>query len=158
MATNSTSSWAVAGFAAALHVALVIAAFGFVSLLADLEPVPDPEAGRLVGPLTVAASVGALLVLLGRGLGRGIRPWSLAGLALLVTWAAGVVGATLAYAAATGTILAAVLFGLEFMTIGFGVIIPVSGALVALLAAVTVRAQEGGVDRPRWPWERDDDE
>jgi hypothetical protein len=158
MATNPTSAWPVAGFAAALHVALIVAAFGFVSLLADIEPVPDPEAGRLVAPLTVAASVAALLVLLGRGLGRGIRPWSLAGLALIVTWAAGVVGATLSYGAATGTVLAAVLFALSFMTFGFGVIIPITGALVALLAAVTVRAQEGGVERPKWPWERDDEE
>lgn len=158
MARNPTSAWPVASFAAALHVALIVAAFGFVSLLADIEPVPDPEAGRLVAPLTVAASVGALLVLLGRALGRGIRPWSVAGLALVVTWAAGVVGATLSYAAATGTVLAAVLFALSFMTIGFGAIIPVTGALVALLAAVTVRAQQGGVERPRWPWERDDEE
>lgn len=158
MATNSTSSWAFAGFAAALHVALIVAAFGFVSLLADVEPVPDPEAGRLVAPLTVAASVIALLVLLGRGLGRGLRPWSLAGLALLATWAAGVVGATVSYAAATGTILASLLFALSFMTAGFGAIIPVTGALVALLAAVTVRAQQGGVERPKWPWERDGEE
>jgi hypothetical protein len=158
MASNPTSAWPVAGLAAALHLALIVAAFGFVSLLADVEPVPDPAAGRLVAPITVAASVAALLVLLGRGLGRGVRPWSLAGLALVVTWAAGVVGATLAYAAATGTILAAVLFALSFMSIGFGVIIPITGALVALLAAVTVRAQQGGVERPRWPWERDDEE
>jgi hypothetical protein len=158
MATNPTSAWPVAGFAAALHVALIVAAFGFLSLLADVEPVPDPAAGRLVAPITVAASVGSLLVLLGRGLGRGVRPWSIAGLALLVTWGAGVVGATLSYAAATGTVLAAVLFALSFMTIGFGVIIPITGALVALLAAVTVRAQQGGVERPKWPWERDDEE
>jgi hypothetical protein len=51
-----------------------------------------------------------------------------------------------------------VLFALSFMTFGFGVIIPITGALVALLAAVTVRAQEGGVERPKWPWERDDEE
>ncbi len=57
-----------------------------------------------------------------------------------------------------GLVLAAVLFALSFMTIGFGVIIPITGALVALLAAVTVRAQQGGVERPKWPWERDDEE
>ena len=68
------------------------------------------------------------------------------------------IAATLAYAAATGTVLAALLFALSFMTAGFGLIIPVTGALVALLAAVTARAQQGGVERPRWPWERDDEE
>jgi hypothetical protein len=158
MASNSASAWTVAGFAAALHLALIVAAFGFVSLLAEADPIADPAAGRLVGPITVGASVLALLLLLGFGLTRGVRPWSLAGLALLVTWAAGVLAATLAYAAATGTVLAALLFALSFMTAGFGLIIPVTGALVALLAAVTARAQQGGVERPRWPWERDDEE
>jgi hypothetical protein len=158
MAANSTSAWTVAGFATALHVALVVAAFGMLSLLADAEPIADPAAGRLVGPITVGVSALALLLVLGSSLGRGMRPWSLAGIALLLTWAAGVVGAALAYAVATGTVLAAVLFALSFMTVGFGVIIAIAGALVALLAAVTVRAQEGGAERPRWPWERDDEE
>ncbi|MBM7505718.1 hypothetical protein ACFPER_01280 [Agromyces aurantiacus] len=158
MATNSGNAWAVAGFAAALEVALVVAAFGLVSLFADAEPIADPAAGRLVGPITIGAAVLALLLLLGVALDRGVRPWSLAGLALVVTWAAGVLAATVAYAAATGTLLAALIFALSFMTVGFGLIIPVSAALVALLAAVTARAQRGGVERPRWPWERDDEE
>ncbi len=157
MAPNSTNAWAVAGFAAALQLALIVATFGLVSLFADAEPIADPEAGRLVGPITIGFSVLALLLLLGAVLARGIRPWSAAGLALVVTWASGVVAATIAYAISTGTLLAALLFAAEFMTIGFGVIIPLTGALVALLAAVTVRAQRGGVDRPRWPWERDDE-
>ncbi|MGR0319254.1 DUF6121 family protein [Agromyces sp. ZXT2-3] len=158
MASNPVSAWPVAGFAAALDLALIVATFGFVSLLADLEPIPDPAAGRLVGPITIGAAVGALLLLLGTTLGRGIRSWSLAGLALLVTWATGVVAGTIAYAASTGTILAAFLFALSFMSVGFGLIIPIASALVALLAAVTVRAGEGGVERPRWPWERDDEQ
>jgi hypothetical protein len=157
MATNSTSPWVVAGFAAALHCALVVAVFGVVSLLLDAEPVADPAAGRLVGPIAVGASVLALLLLLGGALGRGLRPWSRAGLAVLVTWAAGVAGATLSNAVATGTVLAALLFAMSYMTAGFGLIIVLSGALVALLAAATVRAQAGGLERPRWPWERDDD-
>lgn len=158
MATDSTSPWVVAGFAAALHGALVVAAFGVVSLLADLEPVADPAAGRLVGPITVGFSVLALFLLLGVGLRRGLRPWSLAGLAVLATWAAGVLGATLSYAAATGTILASFLFALRFMSFGFGLLIVAAAALVALLASATVRAQRGGIERPRWPWERDDEE
>jgi hypothetical protein len=158
VATNSTSAWTVAGFAAALQLALIVAAFGLVSLFADVEPISDPAAGRLVGPITVGVSVFALLLLLGGALTRGIRPWSAAGLALVVTWAAGVVGAAIAYAVSTGTLLAAAIFAASFMTFGFGVIIPITGALVALLAAVTVRAERGGVDRPRWPWERDDEE
>ncbi|BDZ55497.1 DUF6121 family protein [Agromyces marinus] len=157
MGSNSSSAWAVAGFATALLVAIVVAAFGFLSLLADLEPVGDPAAGILVGPATVAGSVGAFLLLAGTGLTRGLRTWSLAGLALLATWAGGILAGTIAYAASTGTVLAAFLFALAFMTVGFGAIIPVAAALVAVLASATVRAQRGGVERPRWPWERDDD-
>lgn len=155
---STGSAWPVAGFAAALHVALIVAAFGFLSLFADAEPVPDPAAGRLVGPIIVAAAVAALLVLLGLGLARGIRPLSLAGLAVLVTWLAGALAGTIAYAIATGTLLASVIFAFSFMSVGFGVIIPLMAAPVALLASMTVQAQQGGADRPRWPWERDDDE
>ena len=158
MATNSSSAWTVAGFAAALDLALVVAAFGLVSLFADAEPIADPAAGRLVGPITIGVAVLALLVLLGFALTRGMRPWSIAGLAILVGWAAGVAGATVAYAVSTGTLLAALIFALSFMTVGFGVIIVIAGAIVALLADVTFRAQQGGVDRPRWPWERDDEQ
>ncbi|WP_353826727.1 DUF6121 family protein [Agromyces sp. SYSU T0242] len=157
MASGSSSAWAVAGLGAALDLALIVATFGFLSLLADLEPIADPAAGRLVGPITVGVAVGSLLVLLGVGLARGARTGALAGLALLVTWASGVVAATLAYGAATGTILAALLFALGFMTVGFGAIIPISSALVAVLAGATVGAQRGGIERPRWPWERDDE-
>jgi hypothetical protein len=149
VATNSSSAWTVAGFAAALDLALVVAAFGLVSLFADAEPIADPAAG---------VAVLALLVLLGFALTRGMRPWSIAGLAILVGWAAGVAAATVAYAVSTGTLLAALIFALSFMTVGFGVIIVIAGAIVALLAAVTFRAQQGGVDRPRWPWERDDEQ
>ncbi|MGR2752999.1 hypothetical protein [Agromyces arachidis] len=158
MAPDRSSGWPVAGFAAALHLSLIVAAFGFASLLADVEPIADPAAGRLVGPVTIGVAVLAELLLLGSGLTRGVRPWSLAGLAAVVTWAAGVGAATVAYAAATGTLLSALLFALSFMSTGFGLIIPVSGALVALLASVAFRAQRGGVERPRWPWERDDEE
>jgi len=158
MAVERGRAWPVAGFAAALLLALVVCAFGFVSLLTDAEVVADPEAGRLVGPAIVAASVGAVLVFLGLRLPHehGLVVMTLQ--AVLLAWAAGVVAGTVAYALATGTLLAALLFALSFMTIGFGVLMPVLTALVVPLAVVTSRAETGGAERPRWPWERDDEE
>ena len=158
MAIERRRAWVVAGFAAALLLALVVAAFGFVSLLTDAEVVADPEAGRLVGPAIVAASVGSVLVYLGLRLPHehGLVVMTLQ--AVLLAWAAGVVAGTVAYALATGTLLAALLFALSFMTIGFGVLMPVLTALVVPLAVVTSRAETGGAERPRWPWERDDEE
>jgi hypothetical protein len=158
MAIERRRAWVVAGFAAALLLALVVCAFGFVSLLTDAEVVADPEAGRLVGPAIVAASVGAVLVFLGLRLPRehGLVAMTLQG--VLLAWSAGVVAGTIAYGLATGTVLAALLFALSFMTLGFGVLVPALTALVVPLAAVTARAEAGGAERPRWPWERDDEQ
>jgi hypothetical protein len=158
MAIERRRGWIVAGFAAALLLALVVAAFGFVSLLTDAEVVADPAAGRLVGPAIVGVSVGAVLVFLGLRLPREHGLLAMTLQAVLIAWAAGVVAGTVAYALATGTLLAALLFALQFMSIGFGVLIPVLTALVVPLAGVTARAEAGGAERPRWPWERDDEQ
>ena len=40
------NAWVVAAFAAALDLALVVCAYGFVSLLTDAEVIASPEAGR----------------------------------------------------------------------------------------------------------------
>jgi hypothetical protein len=150
--------WVVAGFAAALYLALVVCAYGFVSLLTDVEVIADPDAGLLVGPAIVGASVAALLLHLGRSLAHPSRTARITILAAVWTWCAAVVVAVVGYAIATGTVLAAVLFGLGFGIGWFGLLIPALAALVAWLAALVARAQEAGADRPRWPWERRDEE
>jgi len=152
------SAWVVAGFAAALYLALIVCVYGFVSLLTDAEVIPSPQAGLLVGPAIVGASVAALLLHLGRALRPPERVLASALLAALWTWLAAVVVAIVAYAIATGTVLAAVLFGLGFGVSWFGLLIPFLAALVTWLAAAVARAQAGGADRPRWPWERRDEE
>ena len=152
------SAWVVAGFAAALDLALVVCAYGFVSLLTDAEVIPDAAAGLLVGPAIVGASVAALLLHLGRALRRPDRVLGPTLLAALWSWLAAVVVAIVGYAIATGTVLASLLFGLGFGVSPFGLLIPACAALVAWLALLVVRAQSGGADRPRWPWERRDEE
>jgi Family of unknown function (DUF6121) len=152
------SPWVVAGFASALYLALVVCAYGFVSLLTDMEVIADPDAGLLVGPAIVGASVAALLLYLGRSLAYPSRTARITLLAAVWTWCAAVVVAVVGYAIATGTVLAALLFGLGFGVGWFGLLIPALAAVVAWLAALVARAQEAGADRPRWPWERRDEE
>jgi Family of unknown function (DUF6121) len=152
------SPWVLAGFAAALYLALVVCAYGFVSLLTDVEVIADPDAGLLVGPAIVGASVAALLLYLGRSLADPSRTARITLLAAVWTWCAAVIVAVVGYAIATGTVLAALLFGLGFGVGWFGLLIPALAAVVAWLAALVARAQEAGADRPRWPWERRDEE
>ncbi len=147
----------VAGFAAALYLALVVCVYGFVSLLTGAEVIPSRQAGLFVGPAIVAAAVLALLLHLGYVLRAPGRVPAAVLLAALWTWLAAVIVAIIAFAVATGTVLAALLFGLGFGVSWFGLLIPVLAALVAWLATTVAIAQAGGAERPRWPWERTDE-
>ena len=151
-------AWVIAALTSAAYLALVVCAYGFVSLLTDAEVIASPDAGLLVGPAIVAAAVIALLLHLGRALRRPQRMAGPVLLAALWTWLAAVVVAIVGYALATGTALASVLFGLGFGVGWFGLLIPVLAALVTSFAVLIARGQQAGAERPRWPWERDDDE
>ena len=148
----SRSPWVVAAFAAALDLAVVVCAYGFVSLLTGAEVITSPEAGRLVGPAAVGASVAAVLLTLARTLRHPDRQWPNVGWPALWSWVAAVVVAGVGYAIATGTLLAAMLFGLGFGIGWFGLLIPAVAALVGSLAALVERGRGSGMDRPRWPW------
>lgn len=158
MDAGRRSAWTLAAFAAALDLALVVCTYGFVSLFTGAEPVADGEAGPLVGPVSVAASVTALLLHLARALRTPGRVLGSVLLAALWTWLAAVVAAIVAFAIVTGGVTPSVFFGLGFGIGPFGLLIPASAALVAWLAHLVAGAQQGGADRPRWPWERDDEE
>ncbi len=151
------STWVIAGFATALYLALVVAAYGFVSLLTDADVISSEEAGRLVGPAIVGAAVLAVLLHLGRALRHPERVLAGTLLAAVWAWVAAVVVAIVGYAVATGTVLASLIFGLGFGVGWFGLLIPVLAAIVAWLALLVAGAQSGGIERPRWPWERDEE-
>lgn len=152
------NAWVVAAFAAALDLAAVVCAWGFVSLLTDAEVVTAPDAGRLVGPAAVGASVGAVLLTLARTLRRPERQWASVLFPALWSWVALVVVAAIGYAMATGTVLAALIFGVGLGIGWFGLLIPALAAVVGSLAALVARGRSSGMERPRWPWERDDEE
>lgn len=154
------TAWIVAAFAAALDLALVVCAYGFVSLLTGVEVVVDPEAGLFVAPAAIGASVLALLLTLAVTLRRPDRVWSSVILSAAWTWLAFVVVSVVGYALASegSTLLAALLFGLGFGIGWFGLLIPALAALSASLAVLVARGRDSGMERPRWPWERGEDE
>ncbi|WP_394552978.1 hypothetical protein ACDF64_01305 [Agromyces sp. MMS24-JH15] len=156
---RSSGPWVVAGFAAALDLALVVFAFGFASLLVDADVVAESGVGILVVPAAIGASVAAVLVVLGF---RLRRPDRMAGTVVLTAagaWLSLVLVATLARLLdSTGPALASAAFGLGFGIGWFGLLVPAIAALVASLAVLVARGRAEGMDRPRWPWERDDDE
>ena len=151
-------AWVVAAFASALYLAVVVFAYGFVSLLTDAEVIPSADAGLLVGPAIVGAAVLALLLHLGRALRSPRNTLGVVLLAAAWTWGAAVAVAVIGYVLATGTALAALLFGLGFGVSWFGLLIPALAALVSWLATTVAVAQASGAERPRWPWERNDEE
>jgi hypothetical protein len=154
------TAWIVAAFAAALDLALVVCAFGFVSLLGDVEVIDDPAAGRFVAPAAVGASVVAVLLTLARTLRRPDRMLPSVVASALWSWLAAVVVAVVGFAlASTGnTVVAALLFGLGFGIGWFGLLIPAIAALTASFAVLVARGRDAGMERPRWPWERRDEE
>lgn len=151
------NAWVVAGFAAALDLALVVCAWGFFSLLTDAEVIASAEAGRLLGPAAVGASVAVLLLHLARRLRDPSRMTATVLLAALWTWLALVLVAAIGYAVTTGTLIASLIFGLGLGVGWFGLLVPALAALVAWLAVLVARGMAGGGERPRWPWERDDE-
>jgi len=152
------NAWVVAAFAAALDLAALVCAWGFVSLLTDAEVIASPDAGRLVGPAAAGASVLAVLFTLAHTLRRPDRQWPSVVFAAIWSWLALVVVATVGYAIATGTLLEALLFGLGLGVTWFGLLVPVLAAVVASLAVLVARGRSSGMARPRWPWEHDDEE
>lgn len=158
MQQRSRDAWVVAGFAAALDLALVVCAFGFVSLLLDVEVVGDPAVGVLVAPLAVGASVAALLVTLGVRLRRPERMAATVLIAAVAAWSALVVVAVAARLfSSTDAAFESLRFGLVFGAGWFGLLVPACAAFAASLAVLVARGRQGGMDRPRWPWERDEE-
>ncbi|WP_395245813.1 hypothetical protein ACGGZK_08395 [Agromyces sp. MMS24-K17] len=154
-----TGPWVVAGLAAALDLALVVCAFGLVSLAADVDVVSDPSVGLLVAPTGVGASVLAVLVVLGFRLRHPERMGATVLLVAVASWLALVQGAVVAHLlTTTGAVGASVGFGVGLGIGWFGLLVPVLAALVASLAVLVARGNAAGMERPRWPWEKDEDE
>ncbi|MGK9146168.1 hypothetical protein KXS11_00885 [Plantibacter flavus] len=150
--------WWVAPFAAVTYVALVVCAFGFISLFADLDVVADPEAGPLTGPLMVVVATIVVAWVIVRETRRlplrvSIGTALLAG--LLAWFGYGVSGGVFAAIAARDLAGAAV-FAASTLVAPFSITAGLLAVAVVLGASTVAASSLGHPSRPRWPWERDE--
>ncbi|WP_431245473.1 DUF6121 family protein [Leifsonia xyli] len=154
----------VAFFAAALYAALLVAAFGLIALATDSEPIDDPAAGPLLGPIMVVAATLMLLVFLivigtrvpadrqrvSPGVALGV---AVACYAVYIA-AGGVVGAI----AHPGDPFHYVLFALGQLLRWPAITVAIGAFVVTLLYQLVLVGRFRQRGRPLWPWEHDDGE
>ncbi|KQM15891.1 hypothetical protein ASF83_08195 [Plantibacter sp. Leaf171] len=147
--------WWVAPFAAITYVALVVCAFGFISLLADLDVVTDPDAGPLTGPLMVVVAALVVLWAIIRETRRTPVRVSVgsAVLAGLLAWLAYGVSGGIFDAVASRDGADAAAFAVTTLTGPFSVTVGVLALVIVLAAAAVATSSTGGRPTPRWPWE-----
>ena len=134
--------------------AAVVAANGFVSLLADLEVDPLADAGPLVVPIAVLVALVALLVRLLRVQDR--TAWLPLECGVLVYLVQLLVGA-LVYLVVRGSPADGLLWIATQAASPFQITDAALALVAGLIMLLVLRAQAAGARRPRWPWERDDD-
>jgi hypothetical protein len=143
---------------AAAWVALVIAIWGILSLLLDLDVIPQSDAGPLLGPIMVACAAVALLLLVLRvvrtGEAPGITFFGTAAAVYLVLLLVGGIG----YALIRAQLFWVIGYPLGAGSSPFIVAAALLAGVAALLARSIGRAEVRGAPRPRWPWEDPSDE
>jgi uncharacterized membrane protein (DUF485 family) len=149
----------VAVFATVLFGALLVAAFGMVSLVTNTDVIADRSVGPLVGPAMTAAVILLVLVML---LSLGVNtPPEKQRVAVGYSLVAGV-GAFLLYVLAgvvlmafgTGDFVAATLFGGAMLGSPFAITAGFLAFLVTLVYSILLASHWGENGRPLWPWER----
>jgi uncharacterized membrane protein (DUF485 family) len=149
----------VAVFATVLFAALLVAAFGMVSLVTDLDVIADRSVGTLVGP-TMSAAVVLFVFVMMLVLGVNTPPEKqhvAVGFAL-ATGAGGFVlyiltGAVLV-TAGSGDLVGALLFGGTMLGTPFAVTAGALAFVVTLVYSILLASHYGENGRPLWPWER----
>jgi hypothetical protein len=142
-------------FAVVSFLALVICGLGVTSLILDADVISTPENSSIPGIVGVIAAMAAFSVALLLAL-RAQHPsfWSapIVAVAAYLFYGGGVmVGALFAGVAPAAAVAAG---GRSFVS-WFGVVVAISGLVCAWGGIALVRTRAG---RPRWGWERDDDE
>lgn len=152
----------VAAFAAALYLALIVAAFGLLSLATDLEVISAEGAGPLVGPSMAGAAVILVFILMlaiglntpperqrvavGPSFGAGIAAFGLfIGTGALLT------------SAGDGQPFHVLTFAASMLLSPFSLATGVLAFIVTLLYSWLLASHLGERGRPLWPWERGDD-
>lgn len=145
-----------AAFCSALYVALVVAGWGFVSLLTNTDPIPAHDVGPLVAPVSVGVSVLVVFWSLGRrgqksllSGGAGATLGAALTVAVSAVVAYLVVGAALAIVASGVFVDGLIFLGGQAAT-WYSLVI-VASALAAALGFASLRGRAG---TPQWPWEK----
>lgn len=156
-------SAAVAVFATVLDAALVIAVFGLISLYTDRDVISDASVGPVVGPVMAGSSV--LLVLLWF-LWIALRvPEDEQRIALGTALLLGVV-AYLVFCAVGGFLVGVAsgdpiafvgFFSLQLMS-PFAIAVGIVAFVMAILFMLVLASRVGNKGRPRWPWEKREDD
>lgn len=151
---------ALAAFAAFLYLALVVCAFGVLSLLLDQDVVPERDAGPLLGPVSVAACVVAVLLALTTlaarpSITRVIGPSLLTGLVVYLLFLC--VGGAV-YGLGVGEPRAIVSYTLEHAATPFAVATGVLAAAVQVAFLLLLARRDAGGGTPHWGWEGDERE
>lgn len=147
----------IAVFAVVLHLAVVVCAFGFVSLLADVDVVSRAGTGALVGTAMLAATVvatGIALVRDARSTAGATRRRSWPLVVGVVSLLAYVLSGAVLVLVEEGSVFAGASFASSTLASAFPYIAGVLAAVVAVAYAAVADARPGDV--PRWPWERDE--
>ncbi|TFB73674.1 hypothetical protein E3O06_07535 [Cryobacterium glaciale] len=152
----------VAAFSVALYVALIVAAFGVLSLLLNRDVINETDAGALLGPIMVTTAVLALVwVVLSAVLRSPERlahvpppPIFMAGAAAYLGYC---VSGGVFYSLGAGELFRSVVFIGGEMISPFAIAVAVSGWLIAFLFFVVLLAKPSGSGAPEWPWEKNDD-
>jgi predicted RND superfamily exporter protein len=154
----------VACFAAGLYLALLVAAFGLISLATNTEVIADPSVGTLVGPVMAGAAVVMLLVFL-ISLGRRvpaerqrISPGVAFGVAVACYFVFVAAGGVAGAAGDPSQPFRYFLFAFAQLGSVYSIVTGILAFVVTLLYQLVLVGRFRQRGRPRWPWERDEDE
>ncbi|HEY5221594.1 MAG TPA: DUF6121 family protein [Microbacteriaceae bacterium] len=152
----------VAAFAAMLYGALVVAAFGMISLLLNQDVIADRTAGPLVGPVMTGVAILIVFVVflnIALGVREDKQRISLAA-ALLTGFASyfffGVAGGVL-MGAGRGDPVGFIIFLATQLVSPFAIAAGVLAFFVTIAFMLILASRVGDRGRPRWPWERHDE-
>ncbi len=142
-------------FTAAAFVALVIAGLGVVSLATDQDVIATPGLGQLPGVLGIVLAAGALAVVVWIGVrARDSGFWNALWVAI-ECFLGYLLGVGIGVLVTGGDPAVAAGVAGRLATSWFGVIIAAAGLVASWSAIALVRTS---ARRPRWPWERDDEQ
>lgn len=149
-------------FAVVLYAALVVAGWGFTSLLTNTEVITDKTIGPIVAPVALGVSAVVLLFLLAGPARRSLAAHTLGGsrglgtavIVGLVQVAVYLLAGGAAVILDTGRPLAFLLFIGEQAPTPYVLVVLAAAVLATLGFSLTLARRE----RPRWPWENDDEE